>query len=125
MPMFIKFLIVAGGGALGATFRWLLSQWLERIMPHAFPWGIFACNMLGSFAIGILGGLIILRGELDTLWRFFLIIGLLGGFTTFSSFSFDTVRLLQSGEITTAFWNVGASVVCCLLATYIGIKLVT
>jgi len=96
----------------------------QRILSARFPWGIFAINVAGSFVIGLLGGL--LASERLT-WgypvRSFVIVGILGGFTTFSSFSFDTLALAREGFPLQALWNVVGQVGLSLLAVWIGFYL--
>ena len=124
--MFLQILIIALGGALGTLARYFSAVWVSGLTRHYdFPWGIFVCNVLGSFLVGIFAGLILAKVELGTLWRIFLIVGFCGGFTTFSSFSLDTIHLFRGGDVGLAFVNMGASLVCCLAATYIGLKLVS
>ena len=121
----LQILVVALGGAFGSLFRFLLSSWVEGYFRNrAFPFGIFACNVVGSFAIGIIIGLMLNRAEPDVLWRLFLIVGLCGGFTTFSSFSIDNIMLLRSGSVGVAFVNILLSVGVCLLVTYLGMLMV-
>jgi CrcB protein len=123
--MLINLLVIAGGGALGSIFRFLLSGWVEGFFEHRdFPFGIFSCNVLGSFIIGIIGGLVLKKSEFSELWRLFLVVGFCGGFTTFSSFSLDNISLLRSGTYGMAFTNIILSVVVCLVVTYIGIIII-
>ncbi len=113
------------GGALGSVARFLLSSAVENWMSTiAFPWGVFVCNVVGSFVVGLVAGLVLARSEFNVLYRSFLVIGLCGGFTTFSSFSLDTLQFLRHGEIGVAFANITLSICGCLLATYLGIKAV-
>lgn len=113
--------VVALGGAFGSVMRFLLSRTVQLALPYAeLPWGTITCNILGAFIIGILFGVFELKLLLNPLWRATLIIGVLGGFTTFSSFSLDTVALLQKSAYHAAFMNVFISIVVCLLATSVG-----
>lgn len=117
-----RLLAVACGGAIGSVFRYLLSSWVEGFFENRnFPAGIFVCNVLGSLVIGILLGLMFDKAEPNALWRLFLVVGLCGGFTTFSSFSMDNITLLRSGATGLALANIFFSVGLCLLATYIGL----
>ena len=95
----------------------LVHEWLGK----DFPFGTLMVNVVGSLLIGLLYVLLMERGQFDFPWRGLLIIGFLGAFTTFSSFSLDTIVLLELGEIDKALLNVGGSVVGCLSATYLGI----
>jgi len=118
MQLFKEILAVAGGGALGCVCRFLLSRWIQIMLHHKdYPWGIFICNVLGCLLIGVLAGILIHRLELGPLWRSAILIGFLGGFTTFSSFSIDTITLLQQGDIISAIGNVVFTLIFCLLAT--------
>ena len=118
--MWQELIAIAGGGALGACLRFLMAQAVQRIAPSNFPWGILLVNILGSFLIGFLAVWLLQRGGFSAVSRAAIIIGFLGGFTTFSSFSLDTVTLLKAGEYAGALWNIGLSVVLCLLATGCG-----
>ena len=96
----------------------------QRLLTMRFPLGIFTVNVLGSFLIGLLGGLI--AGERISIGystRTFLIVGVLGGFTTFSSFSFDTLALAREGLTAQAFWNVIGQVALSLAAVWLGFTL--
>lgn len=122
--MFETILVIACGGALGSVLRFLLSSGIELVFEREyFPLGIFACNVLGSFVIGILSGAMLKKSEPSELWRYFLVVGLCGGFTTFSSFSLDNLVLLRHGAVGTFFLNVILSVVVCLLMTYVGFEI--
>lgn len=124
--MLIQIIVIALGGAFGTLSRYFLAVWISGLTRHFdFPWGIFMCNVLGSFLVGIFAGFILSKASISTLWRVFLIVGFCGGFTTFSSFSLDTVHLFKGGDIGLAFVNIAASLLFCLVATYMGLKLVT
>ena len=122
---------VAIGSALGGVARFTLGGWLQRrldaSMPHAglsaFPIGTLLVNVTGSFVLGMLAVAIVRRGPDAEAMRLLLAIGFCGGYTTFSTFSFDTVALLESGGGTLAALNVVASVALALLATFAGIAL--
>ena len=89
------------GGAIGTLFRYIIAQAIQRNAQTLFPWGTLCVNLTGSFAIGILWALLEPFHSSHPL-RLFLIIGLLGGFTTFSSFSMETIVLFKAGEIKNA-----------------------
>ncbi|PHS26767.1 MAG: fluoride efflux transporter CrcB [Methylophaga sp.] len=116
-----QLLAIAGGGALGAVLRFLMASNIHRVFGRDFPYGTLAVNVLGSFAIGIVFVLIAERGLLSAEWRNVIIIGFLGAFTTFSTFSIETLGLLESGELSRAALNILLSVVLCLLATWVGL----
>lgn len=120
-----EILVVAIGGSIGSVARLLLSRFIQAIMPFAaLPWGIITVNILGCFLIGILYGVFEFKLLIGPLWRAGLMIGILGGFTTFSSFSLDTFHFLLRGEFFSAVSNVFISVAFCLLATTLGAWLV-
>lgn len=116
------FVWVALGGALGSVGRYVCAGLALRWFGPLFPWGTLFVNVVGSLAIGALAGLTAPDGRPlvtgDT--RAFLIIGVLGGFTTFSSFSLDTLSLARQGAWLSAGTNVLASVALCLFAVYLG-----
>ena len=93
----MEILSVAVGGALGAVCRYLLGNFIGRMSGSALPWGTFAINIIGCFCMGLLMTLIVERGLLPAVWRLFLCVGLLGGFTTFSTFSNDGLMLIKQG----------------------------
>lgn len=109
-------LLVALGSACGGVARWGLDAWIGRLAANgAFPWGIFAVNVLGCLLIGI-GAAAIERDGL----RLLLLTGVLGGFTTFSTFSLQTVALLQDGRVGLAAAYAGGSLAACLLGCWAG-----
>jgi CrcB protein len=103
-------LSVAVGGAVGSVARHLLSARIVAWFGSGFPWGIFAVNIVGGLMMGLLVELMALRWSVSVEWRAFLTVGVLGGFTTFSSFSLDTVFLLQRGDYALAALYVVGSV---------------
>jgi len=118
----VIYVLVGIGGALGAMARHGVNHLIHaRVFGARFPWGIFVINVAGSFLIGVLGGL--LASERLT-WgvqaRTFVIVGVLGGFTTFSSFSFDTLALTRQGLSLHAAANVLGQVGLSLLAVWVG-----
>lgn len=98
----MEIISVAVGGALGAVCRYLLGNFISRASGSALPWGTFAINIIGCFCMGLLMTLIVERGLLPAAWRLFLCVGLLGGFTTFSSFGYESLMLLTEGNIAAA-----------------------
>ncbi len=124
MSLFSEIIMVALGGALGAALRFIVSRWVQGIVPHDFPYGILGVNIIGSFLIGVVAAGLATRFELSTLARAFVIIGVFGGFTTFSSFSLDTFTLFEAGRPIAALSNVGVSLFACLAATALGAYLI-
>ncbi|WP_292360599.1 MULTISPECIES: fluoride efflux transporter CrcB [unclassified Methylophaga] len=114
---------IAVGGAAGALLRFAMSNGVYKILGRDFPYGTLAVNVLGSLLIGILFILLIEKLAVAAEWRAGLIVGLLGAFTTFSTFSLETFTLLEDGAFVKAGLNVLLSVVLCLLATWLGISL--
>jgi fluoride exporter len=113
------------GGAIGSALRFAMSTWIAEATRSTFPWGTLAINVLGSLVIGLFTGLTGPDGPMlvSPVGRAFVTIGILGGFTTFSSFSFQTMLLLQDGQWFPAVGNILSSVVLCLVATGGGIAL--
>ena len=111
----MHWIAVAIGGALGAMGRYAVSSWVFQI-NHKFPFATLAINVLGSFVMGILFVLIVERTLLSMEMRSLLMIGFLGAFTTFSTFSLDALGLWQNGHLFMALLYVLATVVLCLLA---------
>jgi CrcB protein len=113
---------IAIGSALGGMARYWCSGMAARLFGETFPWGTLIINILGSFVIGFFATLTGPDGRLlvGTTARQFVMIGLCGGYTTFSSFSLQTLNLAQNGEWLPAGLNIGASVILCLLSVWIG-----
>lgn len=116
-------LVIALGGALGALSRAGLAWGVHILWPGTFPLATFIINLLGCLAIGILYGLWLNRPELSPLLQQGLMIGFLGAFTTFSTFSLDAWRLLENGQSLMALGYVLLSVCLCLIATWAGLML--
>ena len=116
-------LLVAFGGAVGSMARYGLGLMVAAIVGQAFPWGTLLINVLGSLVIGASAGLIGAGGRMegDLTIGLLVMTGLCGGFTTFSSFSLQTLTLMRSGEPIAALAYVLASVVLCVLATFVGL----
>lgn len=117
----LNLVAIAGGGAIGALMRFWISNSVYDIYGRDFPFGTLVVNVLGSFLMGLLFILLTERFTLDPAWRAALLIGLLGAFTTFSTFSIETLNLFIAGEAFRAVMNILLSVVVCILATWLGI----
>lgn len=117
----LQLLTIAGGGALGAVLRFGMSSYVYRLLGRDFPYGTLAVNVVGSLFMGILFILFVERGLVSAEWRSAIIIGFLGAFTTFSTFSIETLMLVESGELSRAALNVVLSVTLCLVATWLGL----
>jgi len=117
-----RYLLVALGGALGSALRYGLGAWVQVLTGPSFPYSTLLINALGSFLIGVVIRLS-LEGALSGEGRLFLAVGVLGGFTTFSTFSYETLALLQDGEVGRALVYVLASVFLGLLLVLLGYRL--
>ena len=119
------YLWIAVGSALGGVARYWCSGVAARLIGETFPWGTIIVNIVGSFIIGFFATLTGPDGRVfaDTLTRQFVMIGILGGYTTFSSFSLQTLSLVQDGEWWLAGANIALSVVACLVAVWLGFVL--
>lgn len=117
------YIAVAIGGAIGAMSRYWLSTLVETYNSSSFPYGTFLVNVIGSFLIGV--GFIVFAEKLHLVdqWRPLLVIGFLGAFTTFSTYSLDALLLFQQGHYNTALLYVLSSVLLCLFAAYSGMQL--
>lgn len=111
---------VAAGGAIGSAARFLVAGAASRWFAPGFPSGTLLVNIAGSFLIGMLFVLLIERSFLREIWHLALIAGVLGGFTTFSAFSLETLVLLQQARVTAALASVLFNVVGCLIAVWAG-----
>lgn len=117
--------LVAAGGALGASARYVATVAVQAWLGRAFPWATLSVNVIGSFAMGIAFVVLASLGDEQRAndSRLLLMTGVLGGFTTFSAFSLETLALMEQGEWARSVANVGASVVLCLAATLAGLAL--
>ncbi len=119
--MLKQLVMIAGGGAVGAVMRFLVSTGVHRVAGRDFPYGTLSVNVIGSLLIGFLYIYLIERTSLGAEWRALLIIGFLGAFTTFSTFSMETLNLIENSELVKAASNILLSVVLCLFATWVGV----
>ncbi|MDC9719855.1 MAG: fluoride efflux transporter CrcB [Gammaproteobacteria bacterium] len=118
-----QLIAIACGGAIGALGRFGLHQWLTPLYNGRFPLAIFVANSIGSLCLGLVYVLIVEKGLLPEAWRPFLVVGLLGAFTTFSTFSLDTLRLIEQGDWPIALGNIFANVTVGLVAAFVGMQL--
>ena len=118
----MSWLAVAIGGALGSMTRYGVALLLPSVAGK-FPWPTFTVNLLGSFLIGVVYVVIVEKQMLSPEMRLWLMTGFLGGFTTFSSFSLETLQLWQQGQVVQALIYVISSVVLCLIAVAIAVTL--
>ena len=121
--MGMHLLAVALGSALGGCLRYLATLGVNALVQRAFPWGTLAVNVAGCLLIGMLHVFIVERGGQSETLRLFTMVGVMGGFTTFSSFSLETLLLVQQGAPGRAVAYVAASVVVCLAASVAGMAL--
>lgn len=108
-------LLVAIGGAIGAAARYLVGAWLSSLLGSDFPWGTFFINVTGSFLIGVV--LVLVQGGA----RHFVAVGILGGYTTFSTYSYETLGLVSDGNLVGALLNALGQVVLSLVSVYLGV----
>jgi len=113
-------LFVAMGGALGAVLRYLISSGIYNWFGRSFPYGTLVVNVLGSLAIGLLSVLLVQKFNVSQEVKLGLVAGVLGALTTFSTFSWDTLHLLEQGFVQRAFLNVLLNVVVCIAAAWLG-----
>ncbi|WP_201057230.1 fluoride efflux transporter CrcB [Marichromatium gracile] len=119
----LQLVAIAGGGALGALARFWISTGVYRVLGRDFPWGTLAVNVIGSFLMGLLFVLLTERLAVAAEWRGAVLVGFLGALTTFSTFSIETLSLIEQGALLRATLNVGASVGVCVLLCWAGIAL--
>lgn len=114
---------IAIGGAAGSLCRYGMSNGIYLLLGRSFPYGTLAVNILGSFVMGIVYILMIERASISEELRAGITIGLLGAFTTFSTFSIETINLIESGEILKAGLNILFSVTLCIVGCWLGMNL--
>jgi CrcB protein len=117
----IQLIAIASGGAAGALFRYWVSNGVYSLLGRGFPYGTLAVNVLGSLVMGFLYVLLLERTTVSPEWRGALLIGFLGAFTTFSTFSIETLNLLEQAELIKAGLNILLSVVACIFACWFGL----
>jgi CrcB protein len=115
--------LVMIGGAIGAGFRYNLSRVASEQLGNVFPWGTWIANLLGGFLMGILAGIVTHDGKVAEPLLLFLGVGVLGGFTTFSAFSLETVRMIERGELAVAGAYAVSSVAGSVVMLFVGLWL--
>lgn len=118
----LQFALVFLGGGLGSISRYWLSGLVYQKLGNGFPYGTLAVNVLGCLLIGVLMTATEERFLVNPAVRVFFAIGILGGFTTFSTFSFETISLLRDGQVLYATANILANMMTCLLGTWVGMQ---
>ena len=113
-------LLVFIGGGIGAVFRYLLAGWIYEVVGTDFPYGTLVVNVIGCFVIGLFMTIAEDRFLISPSLRILVAVGIIGGFTTFSTFNFETLELLKDGTVVLAMLNIGASIVLGLSAAWIG-----
>lgn len=121
MPLTL--LAIALGGALGAVLRYLVATTVQRVAGPAFPLGTLTVNVVGSLLMGMLFVMLVERAVVGPEWRAAVLVGVLGAFTTFSTFSMETFNLMAEGRMLAAAVNMVASVAACLAAVWLGVAL--
>ena len=122
--MIKNILLVGLGGGAGSILRYLCQKWIYQVYPHPFPWGTFAVNIAGCFIIGVLFALAERTSVLTPEWRLLLTTGFCGGFTTFSTFAYENMTLLKTGDITYFLFYILFSIVLGVAAVFGGVALV-
>jgi fluoride exporter len=116
-----RFLWICLGGAAGTGARYLLSGWLLRAAGPGFPWGTLAVNVIGSFLLGLIMQVALATDLISPTLRLALTTGVMGGFTTYSTFNYETLQYLQQNEWLAAFTNVAVTLFVCLVAGALGV----
>lgn len=114
-------ILIATGGAIGAVLRYGASIGVYSLLGKGFPYGTLFVNVSGSLLMGLLSVLMLERFNIGPEWRAAVLVGLLGSFTTFSTFSIETLNLLEQGDLMRATMNMVLSVLVCLVAVWIGV----
>lgn len=118
-----NYLVVFAGCGIGGMLRHFVNVWVPRLVGTQFPFHTLTVNVLGSFVMGALAGYFAFRGDSSQSWRLFLTTGLLGGFTTFSTFSLDTAYLFERGAVGAAVTYVLVSVLASIAGLFLGLQL--
>ncbi len=116
----LSFVAIAVGASCGAWLRWMLGLWLNR-HSAAFPWGTLTANMLGGYLVGLVLAVVAAHPEWPSFWRLLLVTGFLGGLTTFSTFSAETVAFIEEGNLSMALGYSAVSLLGSLALTMLGL----
>lgn len=119
----MHYLTAALGGAVGAVARYWLSNLVHTLAGRNFPWATLSVNVIGSFLMGVLVMFMVERWAVAAEWRSLVLVGFLGAFTTFSTFSLETFTLLEHGEWFKALAYIAVSVIVCVFAVAAGMQL--
>ena len=117
----IKYLMVGIGGFLGSVLRFWLGSFIGGRLGARFPYGTFVINVTGSFLIGMVLTVLATKAHWSPNWRYLIPIGFIGGYTTFSTFEYETLRLFQDGQLLTAMLNITLSVVIGFAGVWVGV----
>src|SRR4051812_40849946 len=117
----MEYVIIGMGGFLGANARYVVGGWITRHWGTEFPWGTFVINVSGSFFLGLLVAILTMRPLASPNYRLFFAVGFLGAYTTFSTFSYETLRLAQDHNFLPALLNIFGSILLGLLGVMAGV----
>ena len=117
----LQVIAIAGGGAVGAVLRYWTSLGVQGVLGREFRYGTLTVNVTGSLLVGLLTVLLLDRLDAGPAWRAGVLVRVLGGFTTFSTFSFETLGLLEQGALAKGVLNAVLNLTLCLLATWFGL----
>ncbi|MBK7630057.1 MAG: fluoride efflux transporter CrcB [Ignavibacteriales bacterium] len=117
--MMLNYILVSTGAAIGGALRYGISNYIQKNISVIFPYGTLVVNIVGSFILGVIMFYLNEKELIGSELRLFLTVGFCGGFTTFSTFSYETLTLFRDSEIVLAFYNVLLNLVLCLVGIYL------